>query len=247
MRYALIADIHSNLEALEAILEHLGDRDVERIALLGDVVGYGADPTAVIERCAALVDAGALAVLGNHDAAACSRDASSMNEDAQAAIEWTRRQLKPDHVAWLAGLPLLLREDDITFVHASAKSPAAWSYVSTGSEAVESVIAAGTRYVFSGHVHDPTLYYTGRDGRMFAFRPTENMPVPIQRHRHWLSIVGSAGQPRDGSIGARYAIFDTDAAMLTYYRVPYDHLLTAAKIRDAGLPERLARAVEGFP
>lgn len=246
MRYALIADIHSNLEALDAILEHLGERDIQRIALLGDFVGYGADPERVVERCIKLVEAGAIAVLGNHDASACGRDPSTMNLDAQIAIEWTRRQIKPAHADWLAKLPMLVREGDLTFVHASASAPAAWSYVSTGPEALESVAAAGTPYVFSGHVHDPTLYYTGRDGRMFAFRPTEAMPVPVPRYRSWLAIIGSAGQPRDGSIGARYAIFDSDAASLTFYRVPYDHLLAAAKIRQAGLPERLARAVEGF-
>ena len=245
MKYALIADIHSNLEALDAVVHHASSLGAERIVLLGDVVGYGADPQAVVERCAALVAAGALAVVGNHDASACGRDPSTMNTEAQQAIEWTRAQLKPSHLEWLARLPLILHEDDMCFVHASAVSPETWSYVSTGREALDSVTAAGTRYVFSGHVHDPALYYTGRDGRMFAFRPTENVPVPVPRHRAWLAIVGSAGQPRDRQIGARYVMFDSAAARMTFFRVPYDTVLTASKIRAAGLPGRLARHVEG--
>lgn len=245
MKYALIADVHSNLEALDAILAHARGVGVDNFALLGDVVGYGADPQAVVERCAALVEAGAPAVLGNHDAAACRRYPMEMNADAQTAIEWTRTQLQPSHLEWLARLPLILREDDITLVHSSAIAPEEWLYVSSGIDALASVAAAGTRYVFSGHVHDPALFYLGRDGRMFAFRPTEGVPVPVPRHRYWLAIVGSAGQPRDGKIGARYAIFDSRTAQLTFYRVPYDHTLAAAKIRAAGLPERLARHVEG--
>lgn len=245
MKYALIADIHANLEALDAVLDHARHNGVERIALLGDVVGYSADPQAVVERCAALVDDGALAILGNHDASACGRDPTRMNPDAQAAIEWTRAQLKPHQRDWLARLPLTVQADDMTLVHGSALAPAAWLYVMSGSDAFASVAAASTRYVFSGHVHLPALYFTGRDGSMFAFRPTEGITVPVPRHRYWLAIVGSAGQPRDGTIGARYCVFDSDAARLTFYRVPYDYALTAAKIRAAGLPERLARAVEG--
>lgn len=246
MKYALIADIHSNLEALEAVLAHAGAQGVERVVLLGDLVGYGADPVAVVERCQALTEQGAVAVLGNHDAAVSGRDPASMNDEAQIAVEWTRAQLRPQHLEWLAALPHIVRDNDMTWVHASAAAPERWTYVSDGRLALASVAAAHTHWIFSGHVHDPTLYYAGRDGRMLAFRPTESIPVPVPRHRHWLAIVGSCGQPRDKRIGARYATFDDQRCLLTYFRVPYDHAATAAKIRAAGLPERLARHVEGL-
>lgn len=245
MKFALIADIHSNIEALDAVLAHAAAQDVQRIALLGDLVGYGPDPEAVIERCRTLMAGGAVAVLGNHDAAACGRDPSHMNEEAEAAILWTRGRLKPDQMDWLATLPHMVREGDITWVHAAAHAPREWLYVSDGKLAFASLQAAGTTWVFSGHVHDPTLYYTGRDGRMLPFRPTEGIPVPVPRHRRWLAIVGACGQPRDRQVGARYAIFDLARGTLSFHRVPYDYAATAAKIRAAGLPERFARHVEG--
>lgn len=246
MKFALIADIHSNIEAFDAVLAHATTQGAQRIVLLGDLVGYGPDPEAVIERSRALVADGAIAVLGNHDASACGRDPSSMNDEAESAILWTRARLKPDQMDWLAGLPHIVREGEMTWVHASASRPQDWLYVSDGKSARASLEAAGTTWVFGGHVHDPTLYYTGRDGRMLPFHPTEAIPVPVPRHRRWLAIVGSCGQPRDRQVGARYALFDQARATLSFHRVAYDHASTAARIRAAGLSERFARHVEGL-
>lgn len=246
MKFALIADIHSNIEAFDAVLAHAASQGPDRIVLLGDLVGYGPDPEATLDRCRELVDAGAVAVLGNHDASACGRDPSSMNDEAEAAIVWTRGRLKPDQMDWLSTLPHLVRDGEITWVHASADAPRQWTYVSDGKTARLSLDAASTTWVFSGHVHDPTLYYTGRDGRMLPFRPTEAIPVPVPRHRQWLAIVGSCGQPRDRKVGARYALFDDARCTLSFHRVAYDYAATAGKIRAAGLPERFARHVEGL-
>ncbi|GAB2901679.1 metallophosphoesterase family protein [Uliginosibacterium flavum] len=247
MKYALIADLHGNLEALYAILAHAGSQGVGRYIFLGDIVGYGPDPERVLEMCRHMVSTGdALAVLGNHDAAACGRDSTqSMNDAARLAIEWTRSCLKPRHQDWLANLPLMLQRDRMTWVHASALNPAAWTYIDNSRQARASLHEAGSTWVFSGHVHDPMLYYTCSDQRVPGVRPLERRSIILQPRRTWLAVVGSAGQPRDGMPGARYAVFDRARYAYTSYRLAYDYTTTAAKIRAAGLPERLARYVEG--
>ncbi len=246
MRLALLADIHSNIEALDACLEHARQEGANAFAVLGDLVGYGADPGPVIDRILALGTSLHVAVLGNHDAAAVGRSQEPMNDEAQAAIEWTIPQLNDEQRAFLAQLPLVVRDDDVTWVHASAEYPELFPYVASAADARASLLAAGTRYVFCGHVHDPTLYYVGFDGRLTPFMPTPGFGIPVGRHRSWLGIVGSCGQPRDGRTGAWYAMFDRSRARLSYHRVPYDTASAAAKIRRAGLAERFALQIEGL-
>ncbi|GAA5178769.1 metallophosphoesterase family protein [Niveibacterium umoris] len=246
MKLALLADIHSNIEALDACLAHAQAQGVEGYVLLGDLVGYGADPGAVIDRVIGLGDAVQAAVLGNHDAAVVGRGDEPMNDEAHAAIIWTIPRLTPAQRSYLAQLPLVQVDGDATWVHASADQPEAFNYVASAAEARASLNAAGTRYVFSGHVHDPTLYYVGADGRLTPFLPTPDVAIPVGRHRSWLGIVGSCGQPRDGKTGAWYALFDRDRSRLSYHRVPYDSAAAAAKIRRAGLPDRFAQQIEGI-
>lgn len=245
MKLALFADVHSNIEALNACLEHALQRGAERHAFIGDLVGYNADPVAVVESIAALVrDHNAIAVLGNHDEGAVTGSSQSMNEDAVRAIEWTHAQLNPEHLAFLAELPMTRHEDNMLFVHASAAAPEKWPYILDGRRAALSIEAGKVSYIFSGHVHDPVLYYLGRDGRPQAFVPVSGVPIPVTHHRRWLAIVGSCGQPRDGNPAASYALLDVGKEMLTYFRVPYDYTAAARKVRRAGLPEVLARRLE---
>ena len=249
MRYALIADIHGNIEAFEAVLAHAQASGAERILLLGDMVGYGADPKAVLDRCMALLASGeAVAVLGNHDAVACQRMPCPMNEEAQVAIEWTQARLKPRHVDFLRRLPLTYSEGPLFCVHASAWQPEQWHYIVSGRDAEQSLgCAADAGWVFCGHVHVPALFYTGRDGGMFAFRPADDTPVLVATERRWLTVVGSCGQPRDGLAGARYLLFDRETQRQRFMRVPYDWCQAAAKIKAAGLPARLAMYLAGRP
>jgi diadenosine tetraphosphatase ApaH/serine/threonine PP2A family protein phosphatase len=240
---ALIADIHSNLEALEACLEHARRHGAERYIFLGDLVGYNADPVAVVDRVHRCVEEGALAVMGNHDAAVGEHDLG-MNGVARVAIDWTRLQLRPDQAEFLRGLPLVLRQGDCCFVHASAATPERWNYVHSGLQAGASLEAANSRYVFSGHVHEQALYFSGADDCPEVFLPTPGVAIPVARHRRWLVLAGSAGQPRDGSPAACYALFDEAHALLTFHRVPYDHHAAAAKVRAAGLPEEFAWRLE---
>lgn len=244
MKLALFADIHSNLEAITACLEHANALGASRYAFLGDHVGYGADPVAVVDLIAQYASNGAVVVLGNHDAAAIGRPDDALNRNAMAAVAWTRAQLGPRQRAFLESLPLTVGDNDILFVHASAASPEQWVYVTGLREAAESFRAGSANYIFSGHVHEQKLYYTGASGKPMIFRPVPGTPIPTEKRHRWLAIVGSAGQPRDGNNAAAYALFDTDRERLTFFRVPYDHLSTIRKVRAAGLPERLALRLE---
>jgi diadenosine tetraphosphatase ApaH/serine/threonine PP2A family protein phosphatase len=244
MKLALFADVHSNLEALTACLDHAHHAGAEHLAFLGDLVGYGADPVAVVEMIAAHAERGAIVVRGNHDQAVVDANASRMNRDAEDAAEWTRNQLSPAHRAFLEKLPLVARLDEAVFVHASAASPAEFTYVRDTLRASESLAAARATYVFSGHVHEPALYCTTAPGRTIPFTPFPGVTVSVPGHRQWLAIVGSCGQPRDGRPAACYAMADLARRTLTFFRVPYDCRRAGAKIRAAGLPEVLAWRLE---
>lgn len=243
MIIALLSDIHANLEALHACLRHASESGTDRYAFLGDLVGYGADPQAVLEVVARYAGEGAIVVRGNHDEAV-AKTPRYMNEAVRAAIEWTRGVLSARDKAFLGSLPLSVREGEMCFVHASAASPERWDYIDSPAAARRSIDAARTAYTFSGHVHDQELYYQGVGGKTIVFRPVEGIAIPIGRHRRWLALVGSAGQPRDNNPAAAYAQFDTEREKITFRRVPYDHLAAARKIRDAGLPLSIAHRVE---
>lgn len=240
MRTALLADIHSNLEALQACLAHARREGAERFVFLGDLVGYGADPLACLEIVAGLVDEGALAVRGNHDESCLGGHLDTMHFAARDAIYWTREQLGPRQREFLASLPLTAAEGERCYAHAGTDRPEQWIYLSDAQTATRNFSASEARIVFLGHVHEPHLYFTMPDEAPRAFRPLPGVPVPLSEFRRWIVIVGSAGQPRDGNPAACYALYDEAAGTLTHHRVPYDHDRAAAKILDAGLPERLA-------
>jgi diadenosine tetraphosphatase ApaH/serine/threonine PP2A family protein phosphatase len=244
MRLALLADVHSNLEALVAVLAHAEREGADALAFLGDLVGYGADPGPVLERVQAEVVRGAVAVQGNHDAAVLDpRGDAEMNAHAAEAIAWTRGQLGPGERAFLASLPLTVRRGEVLLVHASAEAPGDWLYVTDPLRAARCLAAAGTTWVFAGHVHEPVLYYTTSE-RPAAFRPVPGVGIPVPPRRRWLGISGSVGQPRDGRPAASYAVFDDERRTLTFHRVAYDWPTAAAKVRAAGLPPRLAERLE---
>ena len=187
--------------------------------------------------------AGAVVVKGNHDEAV-AQPSPYMNEQAREAIEWARKALSEEEKAFLAGLPLTARHGAVCFAHASADRPERWSYVDSSSAALRSVAAAAVPYTFSGHVHEQVLFGQIGGDRVTRFNPRSGDEIPVGAHRRWLALVGSVGQPRDGSPAAAYALFDEERARLTYFRVPYDHHAAARSIRNAGLPEALAYRVE---
>jgi len=247
VRFALLSDIHANLQALDACLAHARAQQAQRFVFLGDMVGYGADPAAVVERIMLLTEEGAMAIQGNHDAMAVKPPAE-VKTVGDSTAAWTNHRLNPTQLDWLAQLPLTLQQDSILFVHASANDPQLWRYVYDQRAARASMDAAaewpGVRYVFGGHVHLQTLYYRGAGDGLMPFSPQPGVAIPVPRHRQWLGTVGSVGQPRDGNTQAMYCLFDTDRALLTFHRVPYDHYTAAAAIRRAGLPDYFADRLE---
>ena len=240
MRTALLADIHSNLEALQACLAHARREGAERFVFLGDLLGYGADPLACLDIIAELAEQGAPVVRGNHDAACLGGDLHEMSLTPREAIYWTRKQLGPCERDFLAGLPLAIAEVDRLYVHASADQPEAWTYITGAQEAAQSLAATSARIVFVGHVHHPLLYFTTPGGALRSFQSVPGVPVPLSDYRRWLVIAGAVGQPRDGNPAACYAMLDAASGAMTHFRVPYDAHAAAKKILNAGLPERLA-------
>jgi diadenosine tetraphosphatase ApaH/serine/threonine PP2A family protein phosphatase len=244
MKLALITDLHANRESVGAVMAHAATQGIDRYAFLGDFVGYGADPGWVVDLVREHMARGAIAVMGNHDAAVVQGPLPTMIPEARQVVEWTRERLDADQLAFLAALPMQVSDADRLFVHANAFAPAEWAYVLGRMEAVRSLQATNARFTFCGHVHDPKLFHLTGTGKIGDFVPSDGMPIPLSDQRRWLVIPGSAGQPRDGNPAACYATFDTAGSTLTYFRVPYDTEAAGAKILAAGLPQRLARRLE---
>lgn len=240
MLIALLTDIHSNREALEACLAHAEQRHAERYAFLGDFVGYAADPGWVIDTVKEYVARGAIAVLGNHDAAVLSDPDVYLHPDARRAANWTRANLSPEQLDFLGNLPLTVEAHDCLFVHASAAAPTEWEYVSDKAEATKSMNATSCRVTFCGHEHVPALYSLSAGDDASVFTPTDELAITLYTERHWLAIPGSAGQPRDGNQDACYATYDDARNELTFFRVRYDFAAAAGKILDARLPVSFA-------
>lgn len=247
MKTALLSDLHANLRALDACVAHAQAHGAQRFALLGDLVGYGAEPAEVVARVQELALAGAVVLQGNHDALAVAPPAQVQTQD-EAGAAWTHAQLSPAQLAFLAGLPLTVTVGAACLVHASADAPQRWQYVDNEHRAQASLDAAcqdpAVRYVFGGHVHQQTLFFRGTDRRLLRFEPVAGAAIPVPPHRRWIATIGSVGQPRDGNTDAMYALFDPARTALTFHRVAYDHLAAAAAIRAAGLPEFFARRLE---
>ncbi len=247
MRIAFISDIHANREAFEATLAAVQRAHADRLVLLGDIVGYGADPQWCVEKTMALMDEGAVVLRGNHDQAVLEKLIPvSMNAAARAAIEWTRNEISPQAHAFLASLPHLVTEDDRLYVHASAHRPEEWNYILSTSSAATHFLASEARLSFCGHVHVPMLYGISPLGKVIHFPGVGAEPVPLLSQYRWLAVCGAVGQPRDGIASAAFTIYDTDRNEIDFRRAPYDVDTAAQKIRRAGLPEFLAtRLLEG--
>jgi len=243
MLIALLSDIHANVAALDACLRHAQNRGADRYAFLGDFVGYGADASSVVEIVSGFAAEGALVIKGNHDEAIEKRG-GYFNDAAQAALEWARATLTKAQKRYLASLPLIVREEDICYVHASAASPQRWDYIDSRSAALRCADAAKTAFTFCGHVHDQRLFFETSRGSMSEFSPSAGTPIPVPGHRRWVAIVGSVGQPRDRNPAAAYALFDRARSEITFFRVVYDAASAADRIRQCGLPGSLAFRVE---
>lgn len=248
MKLALFSDIHANLQALQACLAHARSQGATQQAFLGDMVGYGGSPAAVLDTIMQAEQAGAWIVRGNHDELALHPPSHIRHNGEQGAL-WTHSELAPVHLKFLERLPLLSQHGNLLLVHASAHHPERWPYVENSIMAERSMAAASDvdiniRYVFSGHVHHPSLYYRTPTAKLMRFVPQPGIPISVPLHRQWLTITGACGQPRDGDVRAMYAMYDSEAATITFHRIPYDHLAAVQAVQRSGMPAHFAERLE---
>ena len=238
LRYLILSDIHANLEALEAALA--ASADYERVLMLGDVVGYGADPNAVIDRLRTLPVAAI--IRGNHDKVAAGlADAEDFNDIARQAIAWTAAALTEANHAWLAALPEgpALIDETVEICHGTPFDEDV--YVFDEADARRSLASAARTLCLFGHTHVPAAFRL--DGRELDFiRPPRgaSFTIELERPAQYLVNCGAVGQPRDGDPRAASGLLDTETRMLTIRRVAYDVARAQAKIVEAGLPRVLA-------
>jgi len=233
LKYAILGDIHSNLEALHAVLDDAQAQGATRYACVGDIVGYNADPVPCLDivrglRCPI--------VRGNHDHY-CSIDEalSGFHPMAADAVDWTRKQLPPEHRQFLQNLPYVSPVETFTLVHSTLDMPASWGYVFEALEAEASFTYQRTTACFFGHTHVPLAFE-----KFDMVRGGLYSKIKVQLGRKYFVNVGSVGQPRDGDPRAAYALFDLMQNVIELRRVPYDIAAAQAKIQRAGLPARMA-------
>jgi diadenosine tetraphosphatase ApaH/serine/threonine PP2A family protein phosphatase len=236
MRYLLISDIHSNLEALQATLDVADAFEPYQIMCLGDIVGYGADPAACIDLVG---DRANLILAGNHDLAVSDMvPFDEFNPVAREAIEWTRQVLSAEDKELLANLPLQYVDGDYCFTHASPIEPMKFRYIRTLEDVSEVFNHIGQKFCFVGHTHLPVLVRLDEvTGKMEIVRDTK---VSIKDDHRYFVNVGSLGQPRDNNPDACMVLLDEEDGSIEFLRVPYDIASSQEKILSEGLPSYLA-------
>jgi diadenosine tetraphosphatase ApaH/serine/threonine PP2A family protein phosphatase len=237
MIYGLVSDIHGNLESLETVLAALPR--IDGLLCLGDIVGYGPDPAACLERLRE--QPGLLAVVGNHDLAACGRyDQDWFNPYAREAIIWTAEQLSAEQKQYLASLPMTLEVAGATLVHGSLPEP--MDYITGPREALGCFDALSDSLCFVGHTHVAELYRLRRHTR-FCDQVSlwSGGRVVLDPDLRYIINVGAVGQPRDGNPDASFGVWDTEARVVEVTRVAYDIAAVQRKMRAARLPGYLVQ------
>src|SRR3954469_150210 len=238
MKYAIIADIHANLEAFNTVLEDIKTQNCTHVACLGDVVGYNANPKECLDMVRAM---NVPVVKGNHDEYCSSEnDLEGFNPHAAEAINWTRDQLTAEDRQWLRDLKYIRLVASFTLVHATLDGPQRWGYVFDKLAAAASFTYQNTSVCFFGHTHVPVAFIRDsvvRGGTYSKFK--------VEPGRKYFVNVGSVGQPRDGNPKAAYVIYDLDEGSIELRRLDYDIPKAQQKILEAGLPPRLADRLSG--
>lgn len=241
MRYGVISDIHSNLEAFEAVLGSMERDGVDQYMCAGDIVGYGADPSGCIKIAVSIKPSGIVA--GNHDLGTVGAfDLEYFNDHARTAAEWTAGVLSPEEKIYLGSLRLVYRGDDLEMVHGSLSDPQEFGYIASEDDAFMTFQLMAGSVCFIGHSHIPGIFVQNGDVARF----TGAGKARIEDGKKYIINAGSVGQPRDGDPRASYVIYDTNGMTVEIKRVEYDIAGAAKKILKAGLPTRLAeRLYEG--
>ena len=233
MRFAIISDIHANLEAFDAVMADARDNNCTDFVCLGDVVGYNANPHECVER---VREMGCPIVKGNHDEQASLIESSrDFNEMAEAAIQWTRDHLTDEDKQWLRDLKMERQVRDFTIVHATLDGPEQWGYVFNNLDAAASFTYQHTTVCFFGHTHVPMAFI-----RNEGVQRQHLDKLRIDSGKKYFVNVGSVGQPRDGDWHAAYCIYHIESNLVEQRRVKYDLQTAQKKIIDAGLPRMLA-------
>lgn len=233
MKFAIIADIHSNLEALQVVLADIKEQKCTHYACVGDVVGYGANPKECLDIIRSM---GMPCVKGNHDEY-CSTDEEldGFNPHAAEAVNWTRQQLTAEDRQWLRDLKYFRLVTSFSMVHATLDGPQRWGYVFDKLAAAASFTYQNTAVCFFGHTHVPVAFIRDtvvKGGTYSKFK--------VEPGRKYFINVGSVGQPRDNNPKAAYVTYDMDEGSIELRRLDYDIAAAQKKILDAGLPPRLA-------
>ena len=233
MRYAVIADIHANLEGLEVVLNDAKEQKCTHYCCLGDVVGYNANPKECLEIVRSM---GMPCVKGNHDEyCSTEEDLEGFNPHAAEAVNWTRRQLSMEDRQWLRDLKYVRLVASFSIVHATLDGPQRWGYVFDKLAAAASFTYQNTSVCFFGHTHVPVAFVRDsmvRGGTYSKFK--------VEPGKKYFVNVGAVGQPRDGNPKAGYVVYDLDEGTIELRRLDYDIPKAQKKIMEAGLPQRLA-------
>jgi predicted phosphodiesterase len=233
-RIAIFSDIHSNLEALHAVMEDMREQKINSFICLGDVVGYNANPSECLQAVRAL---NCPVIRGNHDNEASSdNDLVGYRDLARISMGYSRLHLSAEEKQYLGSLPLMAEEGHFSIVHASLFKPEEFLYVDSPLEAAYHFMAQGTQLCFCGHTHVPQVYT--KSGRIVVLEGAYDFQ--LERGIQYLVNVGSVGQPRDRDWRACYVIYDPDERTVRFRRVQYDIGTAQRKIEEAGLPQALA-------
>ncbi len=234
MRYGIFSDIHSNLEALEAVIKAYRKEKIDKYLCLGDVVGYGANPNECVEITRSIA---AMTVAGNHDWAAVDLSSSELfSEDAKVAILWTSRQLSDNSRDLLKTLKLVDELDNFVLVHGSLNEPQDFNYLLNINDCQATFQLLQFNICFVGHTHVPITFVKDKQGKTHY----EDVPkISIEPGNKYVINVGSVGQPRDSVPEAAYCVWDTEKLEVEIKRTPYDVFIARQKIIDKGLPEFL--------
>ena len=241
MKIAIVSDIHSNLEALEAIDREFDRIGVDAVYFAGDAVGYGPDPNACTRW---IMENAELAVMGNHDIAALREiDIESFNPYAKSAIIWNSEQMEEWATDYIRTLPMTTSHNGVTIVHANPQDPESWNYIFSLWDAEMNFSYFEGTFCFVGHSHQPVIVGMDETGQVSVL-PGNSFHVDGQTR--YLINVGSVGQPRDGNPDACFGLLDTEKGEFHFLRSPYDVKITQEKMINAGLPKPLAdRLAEG--
>jgi predicted phosphodiesterase len=239
MRYLILSDIHSNREALGAVLAHVSRKRWDRAIVLGDVVGYGANPNQTVDIVRSLKPL--VAIRGNHDKV-CSgiEDGEMFNRVALQAAQWTRRKLTPSNLRWLQSLPEGPQVVDGAFAIAHGTPIDEDAYIFGEIEALNVFRQTAFPLCFFGHSHFPVIFGLSPDAIQTVLTRPPAFRMILQPGMRYLVNPGSIGQPRDGNPLASFAIFDSDRHAVAIYRVPYRIERAQKQILDSGLPRPLA-------